>query len=245
MNPWHTGLVRMAVVEQTLKLCNHSRIEELVMYLLKGLQKTALLSTAVAVLAFGASTVKAADTVSDVAHASVSVGSTLSIVETTPIKFGNVTFTSGGIADGTLTMTPTGVRTIGGANSTGLALLFGSDNSVPSGDDAGSESPGFYAVSGATAAANIYISFAKTGSAAALIDANHPANQVDLTGPAGIAFVLDTLTFNSSGSDIYGNYITTSGGGTATVQVGGTVHTTAITATDGAYRGTFDIMASY
>lgn len=244
MNYWHTGLVIMAVVKQTLKLCNHSRIEELVMYLLKGLQKTALLSTAVAVLVFGASTAKALDTVSDVAHASVSVGSALSIVETTPIKFGNVTTTTG-VADADLTMTAAGVRTISGVNSTGLALLFGSDNSVPSGDDAGSESPGFYAVSGATAAANIYITFAKTGSADALIDANHPANNVSLTGPAGIAFTLDTLTFNSSGSDIYGNYITTSGAGAATVQVGGTIHTTAVAATAGAYRGTFDIMASY
>lgn len=213
------------------------------MSLLKGLQKTVFLSTAIAVVSFGSQSY-AADTVSDVAHASVSVGTTLSITETTPIKFGNVTVTfASATGDANVVMTPQGVRTAT-AGSDSLALLNGATNTVPGGDDAGSESPGFYAITGANNNSNIYITFAKTGSPNALIDANHPTNNVVL-GTAPDNFTVDTLTFNSSGSDLYGNYITTTGT-TATVQVGGTLHTVAgASYADGTYRGTFDIMASY
>lgn len=229
------------------------------MNILKGLQKTALLSTALTVLVFGSNQVYALDTVSDVGHVSASVGSLLSIVETTPVKFGNivVTTTGTGTGDGTVVMTNAGIRTAPNAGTDQITLLEGADNTVPGGDDAGAESPGFYAISGATAAAKIYVTFAKTGSAVALIDANHPTNQVTLTCAACAGgtknFYVDTFTFNKSGTDaVYGDYITVDGSGNATVQVGATLHTdptvTGTAATDypdGAYVGTFDIMASY
>lgn len=229
------------------------------MNILKGLQKTALLSTALTVFAFGVHEATAADTVSDVGHVSASVGSLLSIVETTPIKFGNIVVTTTGASagDGTVVMTNAGIRTAPNAGTDQITLLEGATNTVPGGDDAGAESPGFYAVSGATANANIYITFAKTGSAVALIDANHPTNKVTLhcggCATPGADFFVDTFTFNKSGTDaVYGDYITVNGSGAATVQVGATLHTdpaeTGTAATDypdGAYTGTFDIMASY
>ena len=231
------------------------------MNLYKHFRKTALLA-AVSVLALGAlgaMQADAADTVADIGHISVSVGSTLSISETEPIRFGNIVLTGTlGTGDGRVVMTAAGVRTAT-AGTDALALLNGVTNGAGLGtDDAGSEGAGIYHISGANNASNIYITFAQPGSVNALIDANHPANHAVLTNTTDNFFV-DTFTFagfngSATGTDaIYGKYVTTDGTGLADIAVGATLKSVttvqnggaAPVYADGAYRGTFNIMASY
>src|ERR1035437_6713002 len=136
---------------------------------LKGLQRT-IMAAAIAVLAFGAAPAKAADNVAAVGHISASVGSTLSIAETTPMRFGNFTAGCGGACTGTGSIVlnnTTSVRTPASAHDT-ITLLHGANgaNGVPGDTDAinGSATAGVYHISGVTGGAvvgtaNIYITF--------------------------------------------------------------------------------------
>ena len=243
----------------------------------KILRNTAMAS-AIAVLAFGAADAFAnGGSVATVGNVSASVGSTLNVRETTPIKFGNMIVGTLGTGDGTVVLTPTGSRSAPNAGTDQITLYNGTANAsnpTAAGDDAGSHSPGFYHISGANNATNIYISFSVAGGGTGdLIDANHQAtsladhsHQVQLTGPVGSGhFYVDNFTIQGAaasganptyvsgndtiggGPDTWGNYVVTDGSGNADVAVGATLHTEAGAAAyaDGAYRGTFNVMVSY
>ncbi len=236
------------------------------MNVLKGLQKTALLSTAAAVLAFGATPAKAAEGVAYLGHISASVTSLLNITEVAPIKFGNFSITCPNNTCDTsssIVLSPAGTRTATqGANTLTLLYGNGSAQGVANGTnfETASQAPGFYTVNtGVASAQDVFITFAD--STGHIIDANHPDNYASITGGAGGTqeFTVDTFTIaqddgttgyagvTPAADATYGARVTTSAGGLATVRVGATLHTT-VTAADyspGPYRGTFYIMASY
>jgi hypothetical protein len=171
-------------------------------------------------------------------HDGVSISSAVSITETSAIKFGNFTVTSPGDANASIVLDDHGNRTVYNGGTTTITLLNGG-NSV----DTGSQGPGCYHVAGASASANLYVTFTDhTGTAIS------SSNPVALTGPAGSnQFNVDTLTFNQSGSDGTGPYRTTDGSGDALILVGATLHTEsgATTYAPGKYVGTFEVMISY
>lgn len=227
------------------------------MDLVKSFKRTVMVS-AIALLANGATSAIAADNAADVGHVSASVANALSITETSAVKFGNMILAAGNAAgDGTITLSIAGVRTVTNDDSAKHITLYnGANNGTAGADDAGAQSPGFYSITGANAASNIYVSFSDSSVAGiyagagngngALIDDNHPNNKVILTGPTGKVFWVNKFVFNESGNDTYGHYITTDGAGAATVTVGGTLMTVAgQNYVDGNYEGTFNIMASY
>ena len=184
-------------------------------------------------------------------HVSASVASTLSINEVMPIRFGDFIVTAGA-GDGIAVLDTTGARTItagAGAALTGYNGANGTTAGIagPSALETGSQGPGVYALSGANNNSNVYISFAdSTGNPIDISgDTNYPSNKVTLTNGSDNFFV-NAFTFNQSGADIYGHYITTTGS-TATIKVGATLKTDAasVTYADGKYIGTFYVMASY
>jgi hypothetical protein len=223
-----------------------------------------LASAAVAVLAFGAAPAKAADNVAAVGHISASVGSTLAISETTPIRFGNFTAVcAASNCDGTGFITLnnlTSVRTTSGAVNDVITLLHGANgaNGVPGDTDAinGSATVGVYHIAGVTGGAvagtaNIYITFSD-GLGNMITTQNGIQNNAQTVTLADAQnatghFDVDTFTWDSSGNDpVYGDFITTAGG-VANIHLGATLHTDAAATVyaDGAYTGTFNIMASY
>jgi hypothetical protein len=134
----------------------------------------------------------------------------------------------------TIILDPTGVRLANtGAGADSFTLLHGAGATPGPGANIadGSQSPGHYTVSadkeGATS--QVYISFADSfgnvidacspnGSTGGVYgggytgthgtcDVYHPNNKVILSGPAGNTFTVDQFTFNESGSDVYGHYI--------------------------------------
>lgn len=176
-----------------------------------------------------------ADFVDSDLHTGVSIASAMTIDESEAVRFGNLTVTALGTGDATIILSPDGDRTVNNGSDQ-IVLLTG-------GGIGGSQGAGRYQIDGAGAGTNIYITF--TDHAGAPITSGNP---VELSGPSGSdTFDVDTFTFNQSGSDGGGDYITTDGGGTATVLVGATLHTVAgATSYDpGTYRGTFQIIASF
>ncbi len=170
-------------------------------------------------------------------HDGISVSSAVSITETSAVKFGNFSVTSPGGGDASIVLDDNGNRTRFNGASTTITLLNGGVS------DLGSQGPGFYHVAGAGSGANLYVTF--TDHAGAAISSG---NQIALTGPVGSDdFFVDTMTFNLSGTDGTGNYITTDGSGNAIIRVGATLHTKAgaTSYAPGTYRGTFEIMVSY
>ena len=170
-------------------------------------------------------------------HDSVSVTSALTVSEQHSVNFGNFTVGSPGDNGASIAMSDTGTRTVSNTLATTITLLNGGVS------DLGSQGPGFYQVAGATANTNLYGNFTDIGGTA--ISA---ANPVVLTGPVGSGtFDVDTMTFNQSGSDVNGPYITSDGSGSATIQVGATLHTVTGVSTyaPGQYRGTFELIVGY
>ena len=228
-----------------------------------GLQRT-IMAAAVAVLAFGAAPAMAADNVAATGHISASVGSTLSIAETTPIRFGNFTAvctTSPCNGSGNIVLNNlTSARTLNSTGHDTLVLLHGLNgvNGVPAGADKnGSETAGVYHISGVTGGAvagttHIYITLATNTNVpiptlnGVQVGATPVVTLTDAQNATGV-FDVNAFTWDSTGNDpIYGDYIATAGG-VADVHLGATLNTdSAATAySDGAYLGTFNIMASY
>jgi len=216
-----------------------------------------------ALLAFGAST-SYADSTSAMAHISASVTNVLWIAEVSAMNFGNFALTcASSLCDtqSSIVLADNGLRTATSAGADTIALLNGAAvGGITSGtaQETGAQAPGFYSIDAGTegtGSQNVYITFADAQGN--LIDINHPANHVNLSGPVANAFTVDTFTFesdtgttgyvqqNPSQSDIYGTFIPLVNG-KAIIRVGATLHTAAgPTPPPGQYTGTFNIMASY
>ncbi len=170
-------------------------------------------------------------------HDGVSVSSAISIRESQAVRFGNFSITSPGGGDAYIVLDINGTRTAYNGASTTITLLNGGTS------DLGSQGPGYYYVSSAGSGATLYVTFVDHTGAAI-----NSGNPVVLTGPVGSDnFYVDTMAFNSSGSDGTGPYITADGAGNAAIRIGATLHTKAgaTTYAPGTYRGTFEIMVSY
>ena len=172
-------------------------------------------------------------------HSNVTIASAVTIVETDPVSFGNFIVEMPGGGDASIILTPAGGRTSYNGASTTIALASGGYGT----STYGAARPGLYHISGAAANSDIYVAFVQT--LGVPIDSSNP---VALTGPAGAdEFLVDTFTFNKSGTDATGDYIIADGTGDATLKVGATLHTKAGASSypDGTYRGVFGIVASY
>jgi hypothetical protein len=177
-------------------------------------------------------------------HDSVSVSSAVTITEVEAVRFGNFSVFSPGGGDAYIVLNHTGARTSTNGASTQIVLLYGASNGGIT--NAGSQGPGHYLVSHAGASTNMYVSF--TDNTGTTVAACPSGNSIYLNGPVGSGqFCVDAFTFNASGSDGGGSYITTDGSGNATVRVGATLHTVAgVTSyAPGTYRGTFEVQISY
>jgi hypothetical protein len=192
-------------------------------------------------------------------HISASVVGALNVTEVFPIKFGNfaITCTSGACdAQSTIVLSDQGLRTATSAGADTIALLNGGGGGTNL--ETGAQSPGFYHLDAGgegSGTQHVYVSFADANGN--IIDVNHPANHVSLSGPVANAFTVDAFTFesdtgttgsiqqNPSVTDIYGTYVPLVNG-TATLRVGATLHTAAgPTPTPGQYTGTFNVMVSF
>lgn len=238
------------------------------MDLLKALKRTTIIS-AVAVLALGATESRAADHTAVVGHVSASVTGNLAVAEVQPINFGNMTFTNCAPCVGgqTLTLSPDGLRTLGGVVTDGTTLMNGVSNAGTIGAtkyETGAQSPGFYTINNTgegVGTETVYISFAN--SAGAIMDAQHPINYVDLSNGTdhfyvnGFNFVVDDGVTPTGPSDsgyttiaalpatAYGTPIALVAN-KATIRVGAVLTTVAgATGSIGQYTGTFDVMVSY
>ena len=218
--------------------------------------KKALITGAIILTASGATEAVAQSTV---AHISASVIGALTITEAFAIKFGNFAITcTSGVCDSqsSIVMSDQGTRTATAAGADTIMLLNG--GGAGTNQETGLQQPGFYTISNGgegSGTQHIYVSFADANGN--LIDINHPANHVFLSGPIPNAFTVDTFTFESDTGttgyiqqnpatlDIYGYYIPLIGGA-ATIRVGATLHTAPVaTPPPGQYTGTFNIMVSY
>jgi hypothetical protein len=170
-------------------------------------------------------------------HDSVSISSAVSIGESQAVRFGNFAVTSPGGNDAYITLDIDGTRTAHNGASTSITLLNGGVS------DVGSQGPGYYHVAGAGSGTQLNVSFVDHTGAAIT-----SGNPVVLTGPVGSdQFFVDSMTFNSDGTNGGGLYIAADGSGNATVRIGATLHTKsgATTYAPGTYRGTFEILVSY
>ena len=175
-------------------------------------------------------------------HSGVSVSSAVTITEEAAVRFGNFSVSSPGGGDAYIVLAPDGTRTSFNGASTQIVLLYGSAGNPAT----GAQGPGRYLVSQAGAATNLYVTF--TDHTGAEITACPAGNPVLLYGPSGSGqFCIDSLTFNQSGTDGTGDYITTDGSGNAAIRVGATLHTMSgvTTYAPGSYKGTFEIEISY
>ena len=223
---------------------------------LNTLKRTVFIFAAI-VLAFGAAEAGASNTVTG--HISTSVIGALDITEVFAIKFGNFTLScTSGVCDtqSYIVLSDQGARTATSAGADTIALLSGGGGGTNL--ETGAQQPGFYSITNngeGSGAQNVYVSFADMNGN--IIDINHPANHVNLSGPALNAFTVDTFTFesdtgttgymqqNPSIQDIYGYYVPLVNG-VVTIRVGATLHTAAgATPPPGQYTGTINIMASY
>ena len=167
------------------------------MDLLKALKRTTILS-GMALLALGATEAQAVNDTSVLGHISASVQGTLTVVETSAINFGNISFPAGAgcpagaaacVGDATLTLSKSGNRSVAGANSDGLTLLVGTNTGghdaagIADGSNLGTggQAPGFYTIANADGITNVYVSF--SNNLGAIVDSNHPNNYVALDGP--------------------------------------------------------------
>ena len=199
-----------------------------------------------------------AEAVSAEGHISASVVGALNITELFPIKFGNFEIIcTNNMCDAasSIVLSDQGIRTAHSSGSDTIALLSGGGGGL----ETGSQSPGFYRVDTAgetPGSQNVYVSFADQNGS--LIDTNHPANHVFLSGPVPNAFTVDTFTFEGdtgttgyqqlspSATDTYGTYVPLGNDGTVTIRIGATLHTAAgITPPPGQYTGTFNVLVSY
>lgn len=170
-------------------------------------------------------------------HDSVSIASAVSLIESQAVRFGNFAVTAPGGGDAYITLDINGTRTAHNGVSTTITLLHGGVS------DLGSQGPGYYRVAGAGSGTQINVSFVDHTGAAIT-----SGNPVVLTGPVGSdQFYVDTMTFNSDGTNAGGLYIAADGSGNATIRVGATLHTKAgaTTYAPGTYQGTFEILVNY
>lgn len=177
-------------------------------------------------------------------HDSVSVSSAVTITEIEAVRFGNFSVMSPGGGDAYIVLNYNGSRTAFNGASTQIALLYGSANGGVA--STGSQGPGHYLVAHGGASTNMYVSFSDaTGTAVASCPSG---NSIYLNGPVGSGqFCVDSFTFNASGSDGGGSYVTTDGSGNAHIRVGATLHTVSGVSAyaAGTYRGTFEVQISY
>lgn len=220
------------------------------------------ISVAAGFLSFGGGPAYA-DSSSAVAHVSASVTSVLWITEVSAMNFGNFALTcANSVCDtqSSIVLADNGLRTATSAGADTIALLNGASvGGIPSGtaQETGAQQPGFFSIANGTEGStqNVYISFADANGN--IIDINHPANHVFLSGPVPNAFTVDNFTFesdtgttgyiqqNPSQTDIYGTFIPLVDG-KAIIRVGATLHTVAMaTPPPGQYVGTYNIIASY
>lgn len=199
------------------------------------------------------------------AHITASVVGALNVSELFAIKFGNFAVAcTNNICDAnsSIVLGDDGTRTVHSSGATNLSLFNGTgQGGITNGtaQETGAQSPGFYNINtgGETpGSGSVYVSFADQNGD--LIDTNHPANHVTLSGPLANAFTVDTFTFesdtgttgyqqlNPSTTDQYGTYVPLPSSGSVNIRVGATLHTTAgPTPPPGQYAGQFYIMASY
>lgn len=201
---------------------------------MKGLQRTAILSIAAAVLACGmiparaggpynsntaaglcAGVVGATDVNTCTGHIIGSIVGTLSVNEARTINFGNVAVTGASpfAGDGHVTLNPSGALGMATAGADGLLLLSGANGGGSAGNDG--QHPGLYRITGANEGGQtrVYISFATTGGTP--LDCNgdsmFPANNVPVLGPGPNNFTVNAFTFTEAGNDVYGHYIVPAG----------------------------------
>jgi hypothetical protein len=199
------------------------------------------------------------------AHVNASVVGALNVSELFAIKFGNFAIACTNNACDALSsivLADDGTRTVHSSGVDNVALFNGNGSGgITNGtaQETGSQSPGFYNINtgGETpGSGSVYVSFADVNGD--LIDINHPANHVTLSGPLTNAFTVDAFTFesdtgttgyqqlNPSTTDVYGTYVPLPPTGTINIRVGATLHTVAgPTPPPGQYTGQFYIMASY
>lgn len=192
-----------------------------------------------AALALGVVSARA-DFVDNNLHSNVTIASAVSIVEADAVQFGNfiVGGTIGG-GDADIVLAPDSTRVSHNGAATTITLASGGLGNGPY----SAAGAGIYHISGAGSGSYIYVQFVQ--SLGVPIDSSNP---VTLTGPAGSDdFLVDSFTFNETGSDGSGDYIAADGTGDATLHVGATLHTKAgaTSYAEGVYRGTFGIVASY
>ena len=220
------------------------------MDLLKALKRTTILSTAVGLLALGATPARALEGTAFLAHISASITSTLNITEVQAMKFGNFAVTA---AAATLQLDPDGKLTSSGA---GIVPLYGNGSTqgldgTHNAQETASQSPGFFTVA-ADVPGDVYITFADLNGN--IIDSNHPSNNATLDGGAGHLWV-DSFTFAeddhttgyvgtaSSADAPYGQKVAV--GASDVIRVGATLHKDATAPAAGRYTGTYYIMISY
>jgi len=173
-------------------------------------------------------------------HDGVSVSTAVTVTEEQAVRFGNFSVQSPGGDDAYIVLDDNGGRTSHNGASTQIMLLNGGVS------DMGSQGPGYYLVSHAGASTNLYVTF--TDHTGATITSCPAGNPIILYGPVGSGqFCVDSVTFNLTGTDGNGSYITTDGSGNATIRVGATLHTMSGVSTyaPGTYRGTFEVQISY
>lgn len=220
--------------------------------------KRAVILSAVVLLAPGVTTAGASTTVTG--HMSASVVGALNVTEVMAINFGNFAIAcTHNVCDtaSSIVLSDQGTRTATSLGADTIGLLNG--GGVTTGNvETGAQQPGFYTINAGgegSGTQNIYVSF--TDINGNIIDINHPANHVILSGPVPNAFTVDTFTFESDTGttgyvqqnpatlDIYGYYVPLVNGN-VTIRVGATLHTAAVTTPiPGQYTGTFNILVSF
>lgn len=236
---------------------------------MKGLQKSAVLSIAAAVVALGMPqaiaggpynsntaaglcTVTHGATDTCTGHISGSIVGTLSVNEVQAINFGNVAVTGAFpfAGDGLVTLNPSGAIGTPTAGADGLTLVSGASAGGYAGN--GGQHPGIYTIAGAAEGGQtrVYISFADTGNNPVDCngDSNYPGTFIPVFGPpGGNTFRVNQFTFTESGKDVYGHYISAASSSAIQVPVGATLRTDPASAgyPPGKYVGEFNIMVSY
>ncbi len=216
----------------------------------KVLRNTALAS-AVAVVAFGAASAFAYSPVLTsslnggvfAAHVGASVLGTTAMTENNAVSFGNIAVSG----PGTMTMDTAGARVA----ASGITALDGGNNGSTLLDDTYSAAaPGTYTITGPSGA-SVYVTYFVTGGGGNKVGTSQATNSIDLTNGTDHLYVyslVDTGTAITAGDEYAqnANSVVDLTGGTATLKIGGTIEAIKVGGvSDGAYRGTFDIMLHY
>jgi hypothetical protein len=216
----------------------------------KVLRNTAMAS-AVAVLAFGsmsafAYTARTTNTYDGSgvfgAHVGASVLGTTTITESNAVSFGNIAVS----AAGTMTMDQTGARVGAG----GISPLDGGNSSTTILDNTyGAAQPGTYPITNGQGTQSLYVTYFVSGGGGNQVGNSHTSNPILLSNGTDTLYVYSLVdngqTVTAGDLDAAGaKTVVDLTGGAFTLKVGGTIEALN-TVSDGAYRGTFDIMLHY